>query len=157
MVLAHALTLVQKAAKVLQLPSLGNQRPSEMMASLMEFCPPGETGTAMFRASFISRLPPLLQIHLSRTEMGDIKELTQAADRLRLCHGPQLVAAVQVQQETEEELEETVAAVTWKGRGPPSKKAEGSSSAQQSGGRSGSGKQGGGQQKKNKKKATSSS
>ena len=37
MVLAHALTPVQKAAKVLQLPSLGNQRPSEMMAGLMEF------------------------------------------------------------------------------------------------------------------------
>ena len=131
MVLAHALTPVQKAAKVLQLPSLGNQQPSEMMAGLMEFYPPGETGTAMFRASFISRLPPSLQIHLSGTEMGDIKELTQTADRLWLCHGPQTVAAVQAQLETAEEPEETVAAVTWQRRGP---KGEGSSPAQQSSG-----------------------
>jgi hypothetical protein len=99
MVLAHELTPVQKAAKVLQLPSLGNQRPSELMASLMQFCPPGETGTAMFRASFISRLPSSLQIHLSGTEMGDLRELTQQADRLWLCHGPQPVAAVSIQQE----------------------------------------------------------
>jgi len=125
LVLAHKLTPVQKAAKVLQLPSLGNQRPSELMASLMQFCPPGETETAMFRASFISRLPPSLQIHLSGAEMGDLRELTQNADRIWLCHGPQPVAAVSVQQEETEETEETVAAVMWKGKGPPRKKGEG--------------------------------
>jgi len=136
MVLAHELTAVQKAAKVLQLPALGNQRPSELMAALMQFCPPGEAGTAMFRASFISRLPSSLQIHLSGAEMGDLRELTQQADRLWLCHGPQPVAAVSVQQDELEETEETVAAVTWKGKGPPSKKGEGAPS-QQSGQRGG--------------------
>ena len=91
------------------------------MASLMEFCPPGETGTAMFRASFISRLPPSLQIHLSGTEMGNIKELTQTADCLWLFHSPQPVAAVQIQPEREEEWWESVGAITWKGRGPPAR------------------------------------
>jgi len=135
-VLAHEFTAVQKAAKVLQLPALGNQRPSELMASLMQFCPPGESGTAMFRALFISRLPSSLQIHLSGAEMGDLRELTQQADRLWLCHGPQPVAAVAVQQEELEEAEETVAAVTWKGKGPPNKKGEGAPN-QQSGQRGG--------------------
>ena len=99
MILAHELTPVQKAAIVLQLPTLGNQRPSELMAALQQYCPPGEAGTAMFRASFISRLPSSLQIHLSGAEMGDLRELTQQADRLWLCHGPQPVAAVSSQQE----------------------------------------------------------
>ena len=99
----------------------------------------------MFRASFISRLPPSLQIHLSGTEMGNIKELTQTADRLWLCHGPQMVAAVQAQQEQGEEPEETVAAVAWQKRGPPSKKGEGSNSTQQFSSRSGQRQQRGGQ------------
>jgi len=143
LVLAHELTPVQKATKLLQLPSLGNQRPSELMANLMQFCPPGETETAIFRASFISRLPPSLQIHLSGAEMGDLRELIQQADRLWLCHSPQPVAAVSVQQEEPEEAEETVAAVTWKGKGPPNKKGEGAPN-QQSGQRGGwSGKRGG--------------
>ena len=46
------------------------------------------------------------------------------------------MAAVNIQQEETEETEETVAAVTWKGKGPPSKKGEGAST-QQSGGQSG--------------------
>ena len=136
MVLAHELTAVQKAARVLQLPTLGNQRPSELRAALMQYCPPGEAGTAMFRASFISRLPSSLQIHLSGAEMGDLRELTQQADRLWLCHGPQPVAAVSSQQEEQEEPEETVAAIPWKGKGPPSKKGEGPHN-QQSGQRGG--------------------
>ena len=124
MVLAHELTAVQKAARVLQLPTLGNQRPSELMATLQQYCPPGEVATVMFRASFMSRLPSSLQIHLSGAEMGDLRELTQQADRLWLCHGPQPVAAVSSQQEEQEEPEETVAAIPWKGKGPPSKKGE---------------------------------
>ena len=98
----------------------------------------------MFRASFISRLPSSLQIHLSGAEMGDLRELTQQADRLWLCHGPQPVAAVSSQLEEQEEQEETVAAIPWKGKGPPSKKGEGppSQQSQQSGQRTG-GKRGG--------------
>ena len=145
MVLAHELTPVQKAARVLQLPTLGNQRPSELMAALQQYCPPGEAGTAMFRASFISRLPSSLQIHLSGAEMGDLRELTQQADRLWLCHGQQPVAAVSsLEQQEMEEPEETVAAMPWKGKGPPSKKGEGppSQQSQQSGQRTG-GKRGG--------------
>jgi len=137
MVLAHELTPVQKAARVLQLPTLGNQRPSELMAALQQYCPPGEAGTAMFRASFISRLPSSLQIHLSGAEMGDLRELTQQADRLWLCHGQQPVAAVSsLEQQEMEEPEETVAAMPWKGKGPPSKKGEGPPN-QQSGQRGG--------------------
>ena len=40
LVLTHQLTPVQKATKCLQVVAGNNQRPSEVLASLMEFCPP---------------------------------------------------------------------------------------------------------------------
>ena len=39
LVLAHQLTPVQKATKCLQVVASGNQRPSEVLASLLEYCP----------------------------------------------------------------------------------------------------------------------
>ena len=65
----------------------GNQRPSEVLASLLEYCPPGEEGTAFFRAAFTMRLPPGM-------ELTDLKELAQLADRLWQCNPSQPVVAV---------------------------------------------------------------
>ena len=39
-------------------------------------------GTAFFRAAFTRRLPPTIQAHLTNTELTDLKELAQLADRL---------------------------------------------------------------------------
>ena len=50
-----------------------------------------------------------------------------------------------------------VAAVTWKGRGPPGKKGEGSSPAQQGSGQNASERQRGGRQRKDKKASNSGS
>ena len=44
------------------------------------------------------RLPVVIQAHLAGTELTDLKELAQMADRLWLCHGPQTVAAVAVEE-----------------------------------------------------------
>ena len=40
LVLAHQLTPVQKATRCLQVVASPNQRPSEVLAALLEFCPP---------------------------------------------------------------------------------------------------------------------
>ena len=82
LVLAHQLTPVQKATKSLQVVASGNQCPSEVLASLLEYCPPGEEATAFFRVAFTMRLPPTIQAHLTGTELTDLKELAQLADRL---------------------------------------------------------------------------
>ena len=42
LVLAHQLTPVQKAIKCLQVAASSSQRPSDVLASLLEFCPPGD-------------------------------------------------------------------------------------------------------------------
>ena len=44
-----------------------------------------------------------IQAHLTGTELTDIKELAQLADRLWQCHGPQVVAAVPVDDSQSEE------------------------------------------------------
>ena len=91
LVLAHQLTPVQKAIRCLQVEASSSQRPSEVLASLLEFCPPGEQGTALFRGAFTMRLPVAIQAHLAGTELTDIKELAQMADWLcsvtALSHG----------------------------------------------------------------------
>ena len=113
--LAHQLTLVQKATKCLQVVASGNQRPSEVLASLLEYCPPGEEGTAFFRAAFTMRLPQTIQAHLTGTELTDLKELAQLADRLWQCNPSQPVAAVAAELQSDQESE-VVAAMLAKKR-----------------------------------------
>ena len=88
LVLTHQLTSVQKATKCLQVASSSNQWPSEVLAFLLEFCPPGEEGTVFFRDAFTMRLLLTIQAHLAGTELTDLNELAQMADCLWLCHTP---------------------------------------------------------------------
>ena len=46
---------------------------------------------AFFRAAVTMKLPVAIQAHLASTQLTDLKELAHIADRLKLCHGPQLV------------------------------------------------------------------
>ena len=89
LVLAHQLTPVQKATRCLQVVAGPNQRPSEVLAVLLEFCPAREERTAFFRAAFTMRLLVTIQAHLTGTELTDIKELAHLVDRLWQCHDPQ--------------------------------------------------------------------
>lgn len=110
LVLAHELSPVEKADKMLALAPSPDCRPSETLAQMMEFCPTGEETTSLFRAAFIRRLAPSLQIHLIHHQASEMKELTQMADRLWLCHGPQMTANVETEKEEDEE-EDTVASI----------------------------------------------
>ena len=66
LVLAHQLTPVQKATRCLQVVAGPNQRMSEVLAELLEFCLAGEERTAFFRAAFTMRLP--VTIHAGPTD-----------------------------------------------------------------------------------------
>jgi len=79
--LATQLTPVQMAIKLMAAPEMGDRRPTSLLASLMEHCPPGEENTAFFRAAFIVRLPADIRAHLDGLETGDLKELAAKADR----------------------------------------------------------------------------
>ena len=111
LVLAHQLTLVQQATKCLQVAASSNQRPSEVLAFLLEYCLPGEEGRALFKAAFTMRLPVTIQVHLVGTELTDLKELVQLADCLWQCNTPQSVAAVPAELQSDDQIGEVVAAM----------------------------------------------
>jgi hypothetical protein len=80
--LAHQFTPVEKAIKMMEQPARGDRRPSQLLADLLQACPPGEQQTAFFRGAFISRLPAELQAHLTGIDTANLKELAQQADQL---------------------------------------------------------------------------
>ena len=82
LVLAYQVTPVQMATRCLQVVAGSNQRPSEVLALLLEFCLPGAEGTAFFRAAITMRLPVDIKAHLAGTELTNLKELAQMADHL---------------------------------------------------------------------------
>ena len=59
---------------------LGDRRPSQMLAAMLEFYPPGEEATAFFRAAYLSRLPADIRGHLDGLETGVLKDLAARAD-----------------------------------------------------------------------------
>ena len=90
------------------------------------------------------RLPATIQAHLAGTELTDLKELAQLADRLWQCNGPQTVAAVITEEDQSEDSGEVVAALPAK-RWPQKKQGgpQGHNKGQQMSGNK-SGKAGGG-------------
>ena len=51
---------MQKATMCLQVTASSKQLPSEVLASLLEYCPPGKEGTAFFRAAVTRHTWPAL-------------------------------------------------------------------------------------------------
>jgi len=142
LLLATQLTPVQMAEKLMRAADLGDRRPSQLLAALLENCPPGEENTSLFRASFLMRLPADIRGHLDGLEDGDLKILAAKADRHWATRAPPKgqVFAVSAAKESEEMEEEPVAAV----RPPFQKKKEG-----QPGRADGGGRYDGGQKKGN--------
>ena len=81
LLLATQLTPVQMADRLMKMPELGDRRPSQLLAQMMEYCPPGEEGTAFFRAAYLTRLPADIRGHLDGLETGSLKDLAARADR----------------------------------------------------------------------------
>ena len=52
LLIAHQLSPIQQAAKILSMLVIGDRQLSQLLADLMEYCPPGEENTAFFRAAY---------------------------------------------------------------------------------------------------------
>ena len=109
LLLSHQLTIVQMAEKILDMPELGDRRPSQLLAAMMEFCPEGEVNSAFFRASFLRRLPKEIRVLLTDEVRGDLKDLAVRADELFQHHRSSPIAALDDTVDTE--LAEAVAAL----------------------------------------------
>jgi hypothetical protein len=114
LLLAHAMTATQRAEKLFSLPPLGGRRPSDLLAAMYEFCPAGEERSQLFKALFLTRLPPEIRVLLEPEEYADLKQLATRADQLWLTLAARqfaTAAAVQPDALVPEEEAETLAAV----------------------------------------------
>jgi hypothetical protein len=143
LLLADAMTATQRAEKLFSLPALGSRRPSDLLAAMYEYCPAGEETSELFKALFLTRLPPEIRVLLEPGEFTGLKQLATKADQLWLTlAAKQLAAAAVVQQDslqTDEEAEPVAAVGGRRFRHKPKAKAAPEQSsqvapAQQSGG-----------------------
>jgi hypothetical protein len=114
LLLAHAMSATQRAEKLFSLPPLGGRRPSDLLAAMYEYCPAGEEGSQLFKALFLTRLPPEIRVLLEPEEYADLKQLATRADQLWLTLAARqfaTTAAMQPDALTPEEEVETLAAV----------------------------------------------
>jgi hypothetical protein len=84
---AHQLTDIQRVEQLFNLPPLGAQKPSELLAEMLRLCPRGQENNAFFNCLFLNKLPRELRILLSEAEMADKQALGARAD-LFAAHRP---------------------------------------------------------------------
>jgi hypothetical protein len=86
---SHSLSNYQKMERMMKLPPLGDRKPSVMLAEMLEFCPAGESTTAIFTYLFLQRLPREIRVLLSEDDPADVRAIADKADRLIAMHVPQ--------------------------------------------------------------------
>jgi hypothetical protein len=79
---AHQLTDYQRVEQIFQLPPLGAQKPSEMLAEMLRLCPRGQEGSLFFTYLFLHRLPRELRVLLTDIDHTDRRVLADKADQL---------------------------------------------------------------------------
>ena len=77
---AHQLTPYQHGEKLLDLPSLGANKPSELMHQKLELYPKGDETATLFQCLFLRRLPADLWVLLAHVDHSNLKELARKAD-----------------------------------------------------------------------------
>ena len=79
---SHGLTEFQRMEKLVSTQGLGGQKPSELLASMLQLCPAGEGDTRLFRFLYLQRLPRELRILLSEDAASPLHALAARADVL---------------------------------------------------------------------------
>jgi hypothetical protein len=103
---AHQKTDLQRVNEILEMPTLGAQKPSELLAEMLRICPRGEEDSIFFKCTYLNKLPRELRILLSDVVWADKQAFGTRADQFwahnnKLAHDT--VAVVSVAQEEDEE------------------------------------------------------
>jgi len=77
---ANQLTDYQKAERMFSSEPLGDRRPSDLLAELMELVKPGEEKTQHFALLFLRRLPAVVRLQLTEDNTENVRQLTEKAD-----------------------------------------------------------------------------
>jgi hypothetical protein len=94
---------------------LGGRRPSDLLAAMYEYCPAGEETSELFKALFLTRLPPEIRVLLEPGEFTGLKQLATKEDQLWLTLATKQFAAV-VQQDSLQTDEEAKPVASVSGR-----------------------------------------
>jgi hypothetical protein len=76
------LTDYQHEEQIFQLPPLGAQKPSELLAEMLRLCPRGQESSLFFTYLFLHRLPRELRVLLTDVDHNDRRLLSERADQL---------------------------------------------------------------------------
>jgi hypothetical protein len=79
---AHQLTDYQRVEQIFQLPPLGAQKPSELLAEMLRLCPRGQENSLFFTYLFLHRLPRELRVLLTDVDHNDRRLLSERVDQL---------------------------------------------------------------------------
>ena len=93
LVSSHSLDDFQRLELLMDLPPLGGQRPSALLAQMRQLCPNGEETTLLFRSIFLRRLPAAVRMQLAEDRYSPVAALAARADKIMVHHSHQLVAA----------------------------------------------------------------
>jgi hypothetical protein len=84
----HQLSDYEKFDMLVKMEPMGDRKPSQLLAAMMEYCPAGMEKTLPFHYYFTQRLPTALRTQLGEVEHGDPRALAARADRLWTMHSP---------------------------------------------------------------------
>jgi hypothetical protein len=79
---AHQLSDYQRVEAMFALPTLGDKKPSEMLAEMTRLCPRGQENSVFFTYCFLHRLPREIRVLLSDVDHGDRRALAVRADQI---------------------------------------------------------------------------
>jgi len=86
---SHLLTDFQRVEQLLAMEPLGDRKPSQLLAAMLEVCPRDEHGSKLFAALFLQRLPRELRVLLAQDDHRDLRQLAAKADQLQAFHKQQ--------------------------------------------------------------------
>jgi hypothetical protein len=75
LVASHQLTDFQKVEKLVQVSALGNRKPSDLMAAMLDTCPWGKEKSDLFACIFLQQLPREIRVLLANVDHKDLKAL----------------------------------------------------------------------------------
>jgi hypothetical protein len=84
----HQLSDYEKFDMLVKMEPLGDRKPSQLLAAMMEYCPAGMEKILPFHYFLTQRLPIALRTQLGEVEHGDPRALAARADRLWTMHSP---------------------------------------------------------------------
>ncbi len=85
---SHSLLNYQKMERVMRLPPLGDRKPSVLLAEMLEFCPAGESSTAVFAFLFLQCLPREIRVLLSEDGLANMARLAIGSSPWREARDP---------------------------------------------------------------------